>query len=55
MIRSLLTFLFKRDGESAACLAIDIAQHMGPKYLRQIAEYMLGLAADLEVKANDAT
>lgn len=51
MIRTLLTFLFKRDSESAACVVIDFAQYMSPKDLLQIAGYLEGLAADRKYRA----
>lgn len=48
MIRTFLAFLFKRDSVNAACVMIDVAQFMTPKTLREIADYLTGLADDFE-------
>ena len=52
MIRTLLAFLWRRSSTNAACVVIDFAQYMTPGMLREIADYMKGLAADFEHRAS---
>lgn len=48
MIKILLRFWWKRTSENAACVMVGFAQHMEPKHLREIADYLHGLASDRE-------
>lgn len=48
VIATLWNFWRQRDSESAACVVIDFAQHMNSKHLREIADYLDGLADDRE-------
>lgn len=50
MIADTLRFLWKRSSMNAACAIIGLAQYMTPGMMRQIAEYLNGLADDRESK-----
>jgi hypothetical protein len=52
MIRTLLAFLWRRSSVNAARLVIHFAGYMTPSMLREIADYMNGLAADFEHRAS---
>lgn len=52
MTRTLLAFFWRRSSMNAACVVIDLAQYMTPGMLREMADYMDGLAADFEHRAS---
>lgn len=48
MMRVIWDFFWARNSMNAACVVISFAQYMTPGMLREIADYLTGLADDFE-------